>query len=190
MAVVINGTTGVTTPTGTFATTIGVGGATPSASGAGVTFPASQSASTDANTLDDYEEGTWTPIVITDGGGQSITHTVQRGVYTKVGRVVTVSWYVAWSSFTGGSNGVRISNFPFLSQNSGPGVYYTGSNAEHSSSITYPAGLTTLTYEVAQNATTALPVLNGSGAGTVGLTRTYVGTGNGYFIGSVTYDAT
>ena len=49
--------------------TISVGGATPSASGAGITFPATQSASTDANTLDDYEEGTWTPTVNSTGGG-------------------------------------------------------------------------------------------------------------------------
>lgn len=37
--------------------TISVGAATPSTSGAGITFPATQSASTNANTLDDYEEG-------------------------------------------------------------------------------------------------------------------------------------
>ena len=43
----------LTTPS--FATTIGVGGATAAASGAGITFPASQSASSNANTLDDYE---------------------------------------------------------------------------------------------------------------------------------------
>ena len=36
-------------------------GASVSANGVGITFPATQSASTDANTLDDYEEGTWTP---------------------------------------------------------------------------------------------------------------------------------
>ena len=41
---------------GSFATTIGVGGATPAASGSGISFPATQSASSDANTLDDYEE--------------------------------------------------------------------------------------------------------------------------------------
>jgi hypothetical protein len=40
---------------------IGVGGATPSTGGKGITFPATQSASADANTLDDYEAGTWTP---------------------------------------------------------------------------------------------------------------------------------
>lgn len=160
------------------------------ASGKGIDFSANANAGgMTGEVFDDYETGTWTPIMITDGGGHSVTHTVQRGVYTKVGRVVTVSWYVAWLAFTGGSAGVRISNLPFLSQNSGPGVYYTGANAEHSSSITYPASMTTLTYEIAQNATTLLPVLNGSGAGTVGLTRSYVGTGSGYFIGSVTYDA-
>jgi hypothetical protein len=42
--------------------TISVGNATPSTSGAGITFPATQSASSDANTLDDYEEGTFTPV--------------------------------------------------------------------------------------------------------------------------------
>ena len=42
---------------------IGVGGATPTSNGSGITFPATQSASTNANTLDDYEEGTWTPVL-------------------------------------------------------------------------------------------------------------------------------
>jgi hypothetical protein len=36
---------------------IGLGGATPTTSGTGITFPATASASTNANTLDDYEEG-------------------------------------------------------------------------------------------------------------------------------------
>jgi hypothetical protein len=87
MAVVINGTSGITGNTGTLisATTIGVGGATPSASGAGITFPATQSASSNANTLDDYEEGTWTPVV----GGVSLTG---KGRYTKVGRLVSISF--------------------------------------------------------------------------------------------------
>ena len=157
--------------------------------GTGISFPAAQSASTDANTLDDYEEGTWTPTVFTDGGGHSVTYGVQRGTYTKIGRSVSISWYVSWSAFTGGSNGVRVGNLPFTSQSTGPGVYYTGANSEHGTSITYPAGYTTLTYEVAQAATSILPVLNGSGQGTIGLTKTYVGTGSGYMIGSVTYDA-
>jgi hypothetical protein len=66
---------------------MGVGGATPSASGSGITFPATQSASTDANTLDDYEEGTWTPSL-----GGTATYSQQVGRYTKVGRIVTISF--------------------------------------------------------------------------------------------------
>jgi hypothetical protein len=68
--------------------TIGVGNATPSASGAGITFPATQSASTDANTLDDYEEGTWSAATIT---GANVTGTsFSEGRYTKIGNIVHV----------------------------------------------------------------------------------------------------
>lgn len=50
-------------------------------------FPATQSASSDANTLDDYEEGSWTPTIsgITFTGTNSSTY-----MYTKVGRLVTI----------------------------------------------------------------------------------------------------
>lgn len=54
-------------------------------SGTGIAFPATQSASSDANTLDDYEEGTWSPTAsnFTVTGTPTIT-----GTYTKIGRVV------------------------------------------------------------------------------------------------------
>ena len=72
------------TGTGKFATTIGVGNATPAASGSGITFPATQSDSSDANTLDDYEEGTWTPTL----GAGSLT--ITNATYTKIGVQVTL----------------------------------------------------------------------------------------------------
>jgi hypothetical protein len=50
---------------------IGLGGATPTTSGTGITFPATASASTNANTLDDYEEGTWTPVITAQTGTTS-----------------------------------------------------------------------------------------------------------------------
>jgi hypothetical protein len=72
--------------------TIGVGNATPSASGAGITFPAVQSASTDANTLDDYEEGTFTP---TQGAGLTVVGAFSSaGRYVKVGKIVSIYGYV------------------------------------------------------------------------------------------------
>lgn len=49
----------------------------------GIGFPATQVASTDVNTLDDYEEGTWTPSV-----GGTATYTTQVGSYTKIGNKV------------------------------------------------------------------------------------------------------
>ena len=54
--------------------------------GTGITFPATQSASTNANTLDDYEEGTFTP---TDGSGAGLSLTSLSGIYTKIGNLVT-----------------------------------------------------------------------------------------------------
>ena len=65
---------------------LSVGGATPTTSGTGITFPAAQSASSDANTLDDYEEGSWTPTV-----GGTATYNAQTGRYRKVGALCTIS---------------------------------------------------------------------------------------------------
>jgi hypothetical protein len=50
-----------------------------------IQFPATQNASSNANTLDDYEEGTWTPSI-----GGTATYTSQTGTYTKIGNVVTI----------------------------------------------------------------------------------------------------
>jgi hypothetical protein len=119
----------VFTGTAQFATTIGVGGATPSASGSGVTFPAAQSASTNANTLDDYEEGTWTPVLegaTTPGSG---TYTVQFGSYTKIGRYVFFEINLACSTHTrNGLDNVRVT-LPITvvsGSNGGAGSGFTG----------------------------------------------------------------
>jgi len=69
-------------------TTISVGNATPSASGAGITFPATQSASSNANTLDDYEEGTWSSSAITTSNVTGASF--YNGYYTKIGNLVHV----------------------------------------------------------------------------------------------------
>jgi len=124
MPVVINGTTGITTPTESVATTIGVGGATPSTSGAGITFPATQSASSNANTLDDYEEGSWTPVISSAGGSMTYTlgNTVAR--YTKIGNRVVFTASMQYSGRSGGSGTFYIS-LPF--QASGTANFWQGS---------------------------------------------------------------
>lgn len=98
---------------------LGVGNATPSTSGAGITFPATQSASSDANTLDDYEEGTWTPSYSPSGSAfSSITYGASTsGRYIKIGKMVYVIFFIQVSSVSGGSGTVRLTGFPFTPEN-------------------------------------------------------------------------
>lgn len=92
-----------------FTTTIGVGAATASGSGSGITFPATQSASTDANTLDDYEEGTWTPA---DGSGAGLSFSGVTATYTKIGRQVNLHLALQYPATASGAT-ARISGMPF-----------------------------------------------------------------------------
>jgi hypothetical protein len=88
---------------------VSVGGATPTTSGAGITFPATQSASTDANTLDDYEEGTWTPA---DASGASLSFTSVTAKYTKIGNVVYINAKLTYPT-TADVSQAKISGLPF-----------------------------------------------------------------------------
>jgi hypothetical protein len=121
-------TTSTTLTTPIVSTTMGVGGATPSTSGSGITFPASQSASTDANTLDDYEEGTWTPTV-TSATGSITSYTVQTATYTKIGRSVTVN--VQFTITNNGTGGFRIDILNSLPFTTLSGVIFQGAGREN-----------------------------------------------------------
>jgi hypothetical protein len=76
-----------------------------------IQFPATQVASANANTLDDYEEGTWTPAYTASGGGSAI-HTIQTGTYTKIGNVVTCSFRITANKDTL-SGDISITGLPF-----------------------------------------------------------------------------
>jgi hypothetical protein len=87
-------------------------GGTGAANGIGVAFPTTQSASSDANCLDDYEEGTFLPVVQGSTTAGSGAYTQQVGRYTKIGRLVTVEIYLIWTTHTGTGN-LRIGGLPF-----------------------------------------------------------------------------
>ena len=100
----------------------------------GIKFPATQVASTDANTLDDYEEGTWTPVVTgtSTAGTYEPDGTFNKGFYQKIGRMVTVRGIsMLASSITGGGSGnMQIGGLPFnydASHNCGAGAVVTDS---------------------------------------------------------------
>ena len=76
----------------------------------GVAFPATQVASANANTLDDYEEGTFTATATV--GGSSTTQSNNAGFYTKIGRVVFVKCRVTFTSLGSGTGQLLVS-LPF-----------------------------------------------------------------------------
>jgi hypothetical protein len=78
-------------------------------SSGGITFNGDTAA---ANALDDYEEGTWTPI---DASGAGLT-LVSAGVYTKIGRQVFYSAQITYPSTASGSNAI-IGGLPFTVAN-------------------------------------------------------------------------
>ena len=80
-----------------------------------IKFPATQSASSDANTLDDYEEGTWTPVATATSGSFTTVNT--EGTYTKIGRQVTVCFTVYIVDKGTAAGYVGMTGLPFTSAN-------------------------------------------------------------------------
>jgi hypothetical protein len=90
----------------------------------GIQFPATQSPSANANTLDDYEEGTWTPT-FSSTGATFTYNTNTFASYTKVGNIVNISAYINLLSVSGTtSNAVFLAGFPFAAKN---GSSFSGS---------------------------------------------------------------
>ncbi len=81
----------------------------------GIAFPATQSASSDANTLDDYEEGTWTPVLDFGGGGSSGQAGTFAGFYTKIGNLVYATALVNLSNKGSGTGSLGFTGLPFAS---------------------------------------------------------------------------
>ena len=98
--------------------TVYLQGATPNATGTGLTFPATQNASSNANTLDDYEEGTFVPTITFGGASVGVTYntTFTGATYTKIGNRVCVSGYILLTNKGSSSGDASIGNLPFQSE--------------------------------------------------------------------------
>jgi len=138
--------------TGTLQVSTGaaVGGATPGAGG--LAFPATAVAVANANTLDDYEEGTWTPSL-----GGTTTYSGQTGIYTKIGRMVYIQCYLDILLIGTGST-TTISGLPFAAVNvQGLGMcsYFANLNTNLIAPGFYPSGSTLRNSGLATAADTA-----------------------------------
>jgi hypothetical protein len=106
-----------------------------------IQFPATQNASADANTLDDYEEGSFTTVL---DGTTAVSYANQVGRYTKIGRIVQVQFLLQTNSQTFASSGatLTISGLPF--SGSFPG-YQGGEGAVWFNSITFSGMVSAVT---------------------------------------------
>ena len=77
-----------------------------------IVFPATQNPSADANTLDDYEEGTWTPAWNFSTSG-SATIVVDFAVYTKIGNLVSIGLRINTSAISSPVGNATITGLPF-----------------------------------------------------------------------------
>jgi len=84
----------------------------------GVVFGATGGSVT-SKTLDDYEEGTWTPVYTSAGSNAiTVTYDIQVGRYVKVGNMVKATFRIRTDSVTGGSSdALRVTGLPFSSAN-------------------------------------------------------------------------
>lgn len=105
-----------------------------------IQFPTTQNASSNANTLDDYEENTWTPVLtFATPGNLSVTYTSQVGTYTKIGRVVFYQFEIITSGFTHttASGNMQVTGLPFTSAST--------SGTEHAAPLEW-SGITKTNY--------------------------------------------
>ena len=161
------------------------GGST-SATGTGIAFPATQSASSDVNTLDDYEEGTFTPVFLVNGSQTNVTQLNQFAQYIKIGKLVYINLVVG-AGYSGASTAnVSLSGLPFTN----------GAGYDANMAIAYSSGTWSATprggYMAAGGTSMALVTSNSSNYTTgylnTGIQGTQLGAG-GYFQASFCYQA-
>ena len=95
------------------------------ANGKGIDFSATSGTGT-SELFDDYEEGTWTPV-ISSTSGTITSYTVYSALYTKIGRVISISTQFAVLNNGTGAGNISIAGLPFASSLATCGVIYNQS---------------------------------------------------------------
>lgn len=155
--------------------------------GGQIHFPATQIPSSDPNTLDDYEEGNWTPALsFVTPGNLSVGYQFQTGRYTKIGRLVVASFAISTSSFTfsTATGNLVVNGLPFSSVND--------ANYRSYASVLYSgitkAGYTQVTAGVSGNVNQLLFGASGSGVAQAFITAADMPSGGSVLlIGTIPY---
>jgi len=177
---------------GTGNVTVSTGDLVIGTSGKGIDFSVtSQAAGMTSELLADYEEGTWTPALLFDSGMTgSFTYTTQTGTYTKVGRLVTARFNLAWTARPSAGL-ILLVNLPFTAVNAANvqgfisaqgGITDTGY-----STIVAGDGLTVSAYTSTQGAICAV---KSGGAYTDPLQQSALTSASGTLAGVIIYEVT
>ena len=87
----------------------------------GITFNGDTAAT---NALDDYEEGTWTPVLTGSSSAGSFTVSSQAGIYTKIGSMVNVQFLIIVTGVSSQPSGnINVTGLPFAFSRSGGTSY-------------------------------------------------------------------
>lgn len=130
-----------------------------------IAFPATQNPSADPNTLDDYEEGTWTPTLTTTGtpptGVSPAVSPLSAGYYTKTGNVVDF-WMALFlaSKGTEATGSARIAGLPFTVFNATTAVFAA---AARIGTVTFSSGYTQVMAAPVKNTSQIALIEQGSG---------------------------
>lgn len=132
--------------------------------GKGIDFSATPGTGT-SELFDDYEEGTWTPVIEGTTTAGTATYVTQNGRYTKIGNRVFVSFFVNYNSHTGTGN-MKVTGLPFAAVNLS--LFASGSFGAISG-LTLPAGHIPIAYVDSNAATMTLASLPTGGTSTASL---------------------
>ena len=164
------------------------------ANGHGIDFSATANAqpgqynsinpTTDSEVLHDYEYGSFTPHIRTQGGTSNATYAQKGGYYTKIGRMVYCTFFMNWSNATNHSGYIYFVGLP----------YFSGSNT--SSHLMYGIGTVQLNnFTISGNGGAVLHMgaqtsgtnLASNNSGGISINEQH--TNNGYIMANVTYIA-
>jgi len=145
----------------------------------GIVF--NNSSATTNSTLNDYETGTWTPVVNRSTTSPSVTYGFQVGYYTKVGNLVYIIGAISWTANSGGSGTYLITGLPFTSQTNAH-TYPQIMLNDIGNTFSWGTGYTQVGLEISPS-TTQMAIL-ASGNGVTSTTLSFPSASSIYFSGT------
>ena len=164
------------------------------ANGHGIDFSATANAqpgqynsinpTTDSEVLHDYEYGSFTPHIRTQGGTSNATYAQKGGYYTKIGRMVYCTFFMNWSNATNHSGYIYFVGLPYFSGSNTSSHLMYGIGTVQLNNFTISGNGGAVLHMGAQTSGTNL-ASNNSGGNSINEGH----TSNGYIIANITYIA-